>query len=173
MYELSDVEELAIDNGFDDVIIAIPPASFGDLPRLRAQLAPLCVPVRLVLEVGEGIPTRQRVFPLGDLLMLDLQSTRAESTLYVILKRAFDLVFSFSLLVIAGPLLTLIALGVRLTSPGPIIFAQDRVGLNGKLFRMYKFRTMRVSSQKIATRGGQSKAIRGAPDLAESCGRPD
>jgi exopolysaccharide biosynthesis polyprenyl glycosylphosphotransferase len=147
VYELSDVEELAIGNGFDDVIIAIPPASFGDLPRLRAQLAALCVPVRLVLEVGEGIPTRQRVFPLGDLLMLDLQSTRAESTLYVILKRAFDLVFSFSMLVIAGPLLALIALAVRLTSPGPIIFAQDRVGLNGKVFRMYKFRTMRVSSQ--------------------------
>ncbi|HEY1470274.1 MAG TPA: sugar transferase, partial [Candidatus Acidoferrum sp.] len=148
VYELSDIEELAIGNGFDDVIIAIPPAAFGDLPRLRAQLAPLCVPVRLVLEVGEGIPARQRLFPLGDLLMLDLQSTPAESALYVILKRAFDLVFSSSILIVAGPLLALIAVAVRLTSPGPIIFAQDRVGLNGKLFRMYKFRTMRVTSQE-------------------------
>ena len=148
VYELSDVDELAIGNGFDDVIIAIPPASLGELPRLRAQLTPLCVPVRLVLDVGEGIPTRQRIFPLGDLLMLDLQSTPAESALYVILKRAFDLVFSLCVLVVAGPLLALIALAVRLTSPGPIIFAQDRVGLNGKLFRMYKFRTMRVSSQE-------------------------
>jgi Undecaprenyl-phosphate glucose phosphotransferase len=148
VYELSDVDELAIGNGFDDVIIAIPPASLGELPRLRAQLTPLCVPVRLVLDVGEGIPTRQRIFPLGDLLMLDLQSSPAESGLYVILKRAFDLVFSLCVLVVLGPLLALIALAVRLTSPGPIIFAQGRVGLNGKLFRMYKFRTMRVSSQE-------------------------
>ncbi len=147
VYELSDIEKLAIGNGFDDVIIAIPPAELAELPRLRAQLAALCVPVRLVLDVGEGMPTQQRLFHLGDLLMLDLQSTPAESTLYVVLKRAFDLVFSISVLMLSVPVLALIALAVCLTSPGPVIFAQDRVGLNGRLFRMYKFRTMRVSSQ--------------------------
>jgi Undecaprenyl-phosphate glucose phosphotransferase len=145
VYELSDIEKLAIGNGFDDVIIAIPPAALGDLPRLRAQLAPLCVPVRLVLDVGEEVSTRQRLFHLGELLMVDLQSTRAESALYVILKRAFDLAFSISVLIITAPVLAFIALAVRLTSPGPIIFVQERVGLNGKVFRMYKFRTMRVS----------------------------
>src|SRR5208282_6087167 len=82
---------------------------------------------------------------LGNLLLLDLQSTPAESTVYVILKRAFDLVFSAFVLVLAAPLLVLIALAVRLTSPGPTIFVQDRVGLNGQVFRMYKFRTMRVA----------------------------
>ncbi len=148
VYELCDVEDLAIGNGFDDVIIAIPAASLADLPRLRAQLAPLCAPVRLVLDVGEGIPMRQRVFHLGDFLMLDLQPNPAESSLYVILKRTFDLVFSFCVLVSVAPVLLLIAAGVRLSSPGPIIFSQDRVGLNGKLFRMYKFRTMSVAPQE-------------------------
>jgi exopolysaccharide biosynthesis polyprenyl glycosylphosphotransferase len=88
------------------------------------------------------------MFTLGDLLMLDLQTTPAESALYVILKRAFDLIFSVSVLILAAPIFILIALLIRLTSPGPIIFAQQRVGLNGKLFSMYKFRTMSVSSRE-------------------------
>lgn len=146
VYELTDVEKIAIGNDFDDVIIAIPPPLLADLPMLRAQLKPLCVPMRMVLDVGEGAPSRQRIFSLGDLLMLDLQSTPAESDLYVILKRAFDLAFSGLALLLLAPLMAIIAFAVRLSSPGPVIFVQDRVGLNGKIFHMYKFRTMRVSA---------------------------
>jgi exopolysaccharide biosynthesis polyprenyl glycosylphosphotransferase len=80
--------------------------------------------------------------------MLDLQTTPAESALYLILKRGFDLILSVSVLILAAPLFIVIALLIRLTSPGPIIFAQQRVGLNGKIFSMYKFRTMSVSSRE-------------------------
>jgi Undecaprenyl-phosphate glucose phosphotransferase len=148
VYELLDIESLAIGNGIDDVIIAIPPNLLGKLPELRRQLSPLCVPMRLVLDVGEPADSRRRLFTLGDLLMLDLRTTPAESALYVILKRAFDIIFSASVLILAAPVFILIALLIRLSSPGPIIFAQQRVGLNGKLFSMYKFRTMSVSSRE-------------------------
>jgi len=70
----------------------------------------------------------------------------------MILKRAFDLVFSASVLICAAPVFLLIAVAVRLSSPGPIFFVQDRVGLNGKLFRMYKFRTMVYSPTETYTR---------------------
>jgi exopolysaccharide biosynthesis polyprenyl glycosylphosphotransferase len=63
------------------------------------------------------------------------------------LKRAFDIVFSLSVLILAAPVFGLIALAVRLNSPGPIFFIQERVGLNGQLFRMFKFRTMDVSTE--------------------------
>src|SRR5208337_362846 len=145
VFEMSQVERLAIGNGFTDVILAISPERLADLPGLRLQLAPLCVPMRLVLDVGKGVQPGQNVFQLGNLLMLDLQSTPAESALYVIMKRGFDLVFSTFVLVLAAPLFALIAVVVRLSSPGPIIFTQERVGLNGKVFRMYKFPTMRVA----------------------------
>jgi Undecaprenyl-phosphate glucose phosphotransferase len=147
-YELVEIETLAIGNAIDDVIIAIPPGLLGQLRELRRQLSPLCVPVRLVLDVGEPVDSRQRLFTLGNLVMLDLQATPAESTLYIVLKRAFDLIASAGVLILAAPLLLLIAALIRLSSAGPIIFSQQRVGLNGKLFRMYKFRTMSVSSQE-------------------------
>jgi Undecaprenyl-phosphate glucose phosphotransferase len=146
VYELSDVEALAIGNGIDDVVVAIPPALLGALPELRKQLSPFCAPMRLVLDVGEPIDSRQRLFTFGNLLLLDLQATPADSLLYVVLKRAFDLAFSLCMLILAAPLFLLIALAIRLSSYGPIIFVQERVGLNGKLFRMFKFRTMKMST---------------------------
>lgn len=145
VYEFSDIEKLAIGNGIDDVIIALPPALLGDLPALRQKLSPLCVPMRLVLDVGQALDSRQRLFTLGNLLLFDLQSTHAESTLYVVLKRAFDLVFASAVLFLGAPVFALIALLIKLSSPGPIFFVQERVGLSGNLFHMFKFRTMRVS----------------------------
>jgi exopolysaccharide biosynthesis polyprenyl glycosylphosphotransferase len=102
--------------------------------------------MRLVLDIGEGVLMGHSLFNLGSLLLLDLQSTPAESTVYLVLKRAFDLAFSISVLLLAAPIFLLVALLVRLSSPGPVIFVQDRVGLSGNVFRMYKFRTMVVAS---------------------------
>jgi len=57
-------------------------------------------------------------------------------------KRLFDIIFSSFLLVLTAPLFLLEAIAIRLDSKGPIFFKQERVGLNGKLFKIYKFRTM-------------------------------
>jgi exopolysaccharide biosynthesis polyprenyl glycosylphosphotransferase len=147
VYELHEIDKLAIGNLIDDVVLAIPPGLLGQLRETRRGLSSLCVPMRLVLDVGEPIESRQQLFSIGDLLMLDLQGTPAESEVYIILKRAFDLAFSAAVLTLVTPVFVLIALAVRVSSPGPVFFVQERVGLNGKLFRMFKFRTMAVSSQ--------------------------
>jgi lipopolysaccharide/colanic/teichoic acid biosynthesis glycosyltransferase len=62
------------------------------------------------------------------------------------LKRLFDISISLIVLVIASPLMLLIAVMIKLTSPGPIFFKQQRVGFMGKVFMMYKFRTMEVKT---------------------------
>jgi exopolysaccharide biosynthesis polyprenyl glycosylphosphotransferase len=61
---------------------------------------------------------------------------------YVVFKRVFDFVVSLAVLILFSPLYLLIALLIKLTSPGPLLFSQERVGLNGRKFRMLKFRTM-------------------------------
>ena len=62
------------------------------------------------------------------------------------IKRAFDIAFSATVLLLLAPLLAVIALWVRRDSPGPVIYQQERVGRYGQLFRIYKFRTMRVGA---------------------------
>jgi Undecaprenyl-phosphate glucose phosphotransferase len=152
VYELYQIPELAIGNGIADVVLALPPEFLGDLPRIRQQLSPLCAPMRLVLDIGEPFDNRQRIFSIGELLMLDLHGTPAESVLYIILKRAFDLVFSACVLILTSPIFLLVAAAVHLSSSGPVFFVQERVGLNGKLFRMFKFRTMVHSPGETYTR---------------------
>lgn len=78
--------------------------------------------------------------------MLDLTQTPADFLDYALLKRLFDVAFSASVLLLASPLLLLIAFLIRLTSRGPVFFTQERIGLNGRPFSMYKFRTMRVAA---------------------------
>jgi lipopolysaccharide/colanic/teichoic acid biosynthesis glycosyltransferase len=75
-----------------------------------------------------------------------LISLREES--YHVSKRWFDVVFSVLGLILSAPLMLIILIAVRLTSPGPIIFKQQRLGLNGNPFTIYKFRTMWVGSER-------------------------
>jgi Undecaprenyl-phosphate glucose phosphotransferase len=126
----------------DDIVIAVPPVRFGEIPALIAQLEPFCLPVRAVLDFGRKIAIRETVFDLGGITMLDLQASPSESVLYLVAKRTLDVVFAGLAIILSGPLMIAIAVAIRLSSPGPILFVQDRVGLNGRIFRMYKFRTM-------------------------------
>jgi Undecaprenyl-phosphate glucose phosphotransferase len=141
---LEEVRNWAVDREIDDVVIAIPGGRFGEIPALMKALEHLCVPVRAVLDLGEGVVVRELLFEFGGLRMLDLRASPSESVIYLVAKRTVDLVFSTVALILFAPWMAAIAVVIRWTSPGPILFAQERVGLNGRVFRMYKFRTMRV-----------------------------
>lgn len=144
IFELDQLGRLSSDHGIDEAVIAIHPARFSRMPAIVRGLDSLCVPARAIVDLGEGIVVREKLFQLGAVQMLDLTSTPAESLDYALLKRVFDMCFSTAVLAVAAPVFAVIAALIRMTSPGPVFFVQERVGLNGKSFRMYKFRTMRV-----------------------------
>jgi Undecaprenyl-phosphate glucose phosphotransferase len=142
--ELANVGALVTNHGLDDVVIAVPPARLAEIPSLLGRLEGLCAPIRAILDLGEDVIPEQKLFSFGKLQMLDLRSTPAESLMYLVCKRAFDLCFATVALTLAAPLMLLIAVAIKLSSRGPVLFGQERVGLNGKTFRMYKFRTMQM-----------------------------
>lgn len=72
------------------------------------------------------------------------------STWNIILKRIFDLLSAGLGILLLSPVLLFIATGVRMSSPGPIFFGQERIGLDGRRFKMWKFRTMRAGSHESA-----------------------
>jgi len=67
------------------------------------------------------------------------------------MKRAFDLAGALLILVLISPLLLAVALAIKITSPGPVIFKQQRLGLHGKIFYLYKFRSMIPNAEKIGS----------------------
>ncbi|HEY1804608.1 MAG TPA: exopolysaccharide biosynthesis polyprenyl glycosylphosphotransferase [Terracidiphilus sp.] len=130
----------------DNIVIAVPTDEFSGLRRCLSKLNRLGKPIRILVNFGNGMKVRDRVVEFGRLQMLDLDPSPMPSIGYFLFKRVFDMVFASAvLLVLAIPMLV-IALAIWLTSRGPILFKQERVGRNGKVFTMYKFRTMRVSS---------------------------
>lgn len=147
IYELEQLGVLTSRLEINEAVIAIHPAEFAQIPMIMKALEHLCLPARAVVDLGDGVVVREKLFQLGNIQMLDLMPTPTESLDYAVLKRAFDLLFSAGIMLLTSPLFGLIVLIIRLTSPGPVFFVQSRVGLNGKPFRMYKFRTMRLSSK--------------------------
>lgn len=150
VYETDHIPNFSNGHSIDDIVIALPAARLIEIQQLAPALKRLCVPTRVVIDLGEGVGIRDRLIDLGGIHMLDLQPTLAETGSYLFQKRAFDLVLSILILLICAPIFALIAIAVKITSRGPIFFSQERVGLNGRVFRMLKFRTMRVGSKEEA-----------------------
>lgn len=128
----------------EDVIIALPACAHP----LTAQLARECesrgINVRIVPDLLPLIQSDTQIYDLDGIPLINVRLYPTEFLRYAVLKRIFDVAASLAVLVIFSPLYALIAILVKLSSPGPVLFVQERVGLNGKKFRMLKFRTMRT-----------------------------
>ena len=148
VYEMDQVPNFSNGHSINDIVIALPAARLSEVQRISPALEKLCVPTRVVIDLGDGVGIRDRLIDLGGIHMLDLRPTLAETGPYLFQKRAFDLAFSLVILLLTLPLFLLIAVAVKVTSRGPVFFSQERVGLNGRVFRMLKFRTMRVGSRE-------------------------
>jgi Undecaprenyl-phosphate glucose phosphotransferase len=148
VYELDQIPVFTNGHSINDVIVALPAARLNEIQAITPTLEKLCVPTRVVIDLGDGVVLRDRLIDLGGIRMLDLRPTLAESGPYLVQKRIFDVAFSFAVLVLTLPITLLIALATKLSSRGPVFFVQDRVGLNGRVFRMFKFRTMKVGSRE-------------------------
>jgi Undecaprenyl-phosphate glucose phosphotransferase len=148
VYEMDNIPSFHNGNSINDVIVALPASRLNDVHKIAPSLEKLCVPTRVVIDLGDGVVLRDRLIDLGGIRMLDLRPTLAESGPYLVQKRAFDIAFSMIVLLLTLPLTLLIALAIKLSTRGPVFFVQDRVGLNGRVFRMFKFRTMQVGSRE-------------------------
>ena len=146
VYPIEEIANIYRELDVDEVLLAIPPRRYSEGPEIMKVVERFSLPVRAIVDFGDHMMVRERLFQFGRLQILDLTATPAESIKYVLLKRVFDIAFSTVAILLAAPLMALIAIAIRLTSTGPVIFVHERVGLNGTVFRMYKFRTMKMAA---------------------------
>jgi exopolysaccharide biosynthesis polyprenyl glycosylphosphotransferase len=130
---------------FDEVVVAIPAERYMQVSSVIDGLQGLGKPVRAILDLGPRLSVREKLFQVGRLQMMSLGIFPIESFAYTVLKRGFDLVFAVLGVVLLSPALGIIALLVKLSSSGPILFRQERIGQHGKYFTLLKFRTMQCS----------------------------
>ena len=126
----------------DEVIIDLP-TGYTDrqLYELIARLYPLACDISVVPRVYDMLTGAARIGHLDRPSLIQITENHVTDA-ELCIKRAFDVVASATGLVLLSPLLAVIALQVKLSSRGPVIYSQERIGLHGVPFRIYKFRTM-------------------------------
>ncbi len=132
-------------DGIDEVILALEPEELG----VTVQVIQLCeksgTKVSVIPFYNDVIPTRANIDNIGSIKLIQLRTTPLDEPFNAALKRTFDILVSALGLALLSPLLLFIAVAIKLSSPGPVLFRQERVGLNKKHFTMLKFRSMRVN----------------------------
>jgi exopolysaccharide biosynthesis polyprenyl glycosylphosphotransferase len=131
----------------DEVVVAVPPSSYPNLSSAIEGLADLGKSIRAVFDLGPRLSFGSKLFQAGRLQMMNLAISPVESFAYTVAKRAFDLIAAIVGLFILSPIFLAIAALVKLSSPGPVLFRQERIGRHGKPFTLLKFRTMHCSSK--------------------------
>lgn len=129
-----------------EVIFTLPLRAHQSLARLVRALQTMPVRVRVVPDFFDLAFSRATIEDYAGIPLIGLRDPAIDGTERVI-KRLFDLVVGTLTLIAVAPVMLIVALAVRLDSPGPALFRQQRVGENGRLFTIYKFRSMTVDAE--------------------------
>jgi Undecaprenyl-phosphate glucose phosphotransferase len=143
---IDELPEIVRTGNVAQVFFALPRESHADLERGLALLGQEMVDILIVPDILQFVMLRAGLESLDGIPMINLAETPL-SGWYAPVKRTTDIVFSLLGLVILAPLFAAIAVAIKLTSPGPVLYRQERISLDGTLFEMFKFRSMRADAE--------------------------
>lgn len=126
------------------VVIGIPTTHYAQLPVLLDICDRRGVGVSLIPDAQRYLSARPAIDTIGNIALMSPMQSPLDFIARRAIKRAFDVVFSLSVLIVGAPVFLGIALLVKLSSPGPILFVQERIGRYNRPFKLLKFRSMRV-----------------------------
>ena len=145
---LDDVERIIREEHINDVILALPPSAHQRLNMVVSCLHEMPVNVRIIPDYFSLALYRATVEDFGGIPMINLRDP-ALNDYQRLVKRAFDLTVGTLITLITLPVMALVALAIKIDSPGPILFRQKRIGQNGQVFNMLKFRSMVVNAEAL------------------------
>ena len=132
------------ENKLDEIAVTLALEDYNRLERIVDLCEKSGVHTKFIPDYNSIVPSRPYTEDLMGLPVINIRYVPLTNTLNWIAKRAIDVVGSLVGLIIASPVMLIAAVFVKTSSPGPIIFKQERVGLHNKPFYMYKFRTMEM-----------------------------
>jgi len=144
-----DVSEICVEHSIDRLVIASPAVEESELADVVRTARALDLNISILPQMVDVLGPAVEIDDVEGITVLGLSppsltpSSRA-------LKRSVDLLVAAPTLALALPLLTVIAIAVRLDSPGPALYSQERIGLHGRRFRIHKFRTMITEADLVA-----------------------
>lgn len=141
---LSDLDEISVTLSLED---------YGRLEEIVNLCEKSGIHTKFIPDYNSVIPSRPYMEDLMGLPVINIRHVPLSNTLNIIIKRIMDILVSFIGIVVASPILIGTVIAVKLSSRGPVIFKQERTGLHGKQFMMYKFRSMTVQTKEEEKHG--------------------
>nr|WP_300862867.1 undecaprenyl-phosphate glucose phosphotransferase [uncultured Acetatifactor sp.] len=139
---LGNLEVILPENKLDEIAISLSLQDYDHLEGIVATCEKSGVHTKFIPDYNSLIPSRPYTEDLLGLPVINIRYVPLTNTGNIIIKRIVDVCGAVCGMALTSPLMLLAALLIKLTSPGPVIFRQERVGLHNKPFYMYKFRTM-------------------------------
>ena len=144
--KIRDLEKFLQNSSMDEVAITLSLKEYNKLETIVNMCEKSGVHSKFIPDYYKFIPTNPVTEDLNGLPVINIRNVPLTNTVNKFIKRAIDIVGSLVCIVIFSPIMAVVAILVKRSSPGPIIFCQERVGLHNKPFKMYKFRSMGVQS---------------------------
>ena len=135
------LEAHEIDEPIDEVVFAVTRKKLDEMKQIFIMCEELGIRTRVAMNIFQNRVARLELEELEGVPFLTFTTTPSNEA-QLALKRALDVAVSLLVLALAGPAIGVAALAIRVTSPGSVLFKQKRIGLNGRMFTLYKFRTM-------------------------------
>ena len=132
----------------DEVISAIEMEDFGRTPQIIEVCEKTGTKLSIIPFYAEYIHSARQFDEFNGIPLVNIRRIPLDNWANAFAKRAMDIIGSSLLLIITFPIMLICAIGVKLSSPGPILFRQERIGRNKVPFRMYKFRSMKVNAEE-------------------------
>lgn len=146
--KLGNLEVILPENKLDEIAITLPLKDYDYLEEIVSTCEKSGVHTKFIPDYNSLFPSKPYTEDLQGLPVINIRYVPLTNTGNKIIKRAVDIVGSFVGIVLTSPIMLASAIAVKVSSPGPIIFKQERVGLHNKSFYMYKFRSMRQQAPK-------------------------
>lgn len=129
----------------DEVISAIEPQDYARTPAIIAECEKAGVKLSIIPFYAEYMHSSTQIDDLDGIVLMNIRRVPLDNLFHAFCKRTMDILCAGIMLLVLSPVMLVCAVGVKLSSPGPVIFRQQRVGRYKKNFTMYKFRSMRMN----------------------------
>ncbi|MEK3733256.1 undecaprenyl-phosphate glucose phosphotransferase [Paenibacillus sp. FSL M8-0334] len=151
--KVSDLAHVLDNKLVDEVVLALPLDAHHKYPEIIETCEKAGVRTLIIPDFFDYLPARPTFDNFAGMPMINVRDIPLDLTANRLFKRAFDIAFSLIAIILTLPVMIFIYIGIKLTSPGPAIFKQERVGLNRRTFYMYKFRSMKPLPPGVADTG--------------------
>ena len=142
--KIGNLQYILPENKLDEIAITLGLAEYDKLEKIVAECEKSGVHTKFIPDYNNIIPTKPYTEDLLGLPVINIRYVPLTNTFNMIIKRIVDIIGSTFAIILFSPVMIIVSAIIKLTSKGPLIYKQERVGLHNKPFMMYKFRSMEV-----------------------------